>query len=87
MQTVHFLSTSEIRVRFVPLPCLSPLVIFNDRFKEVLVITCWEGADLLALLFVMFSCVFVTFSHGVLHQVWYLVLSILNLCSVSLIIF
>ena len=69
MQTIHFLSTSEIRVRFVPLPCLSPLVIFNDQFKVVLVITCWEGADLLALLCVMFSCVFVTFPHGVLHKV------------------
>ena len=29
-----------------------------------LVVTWWERADLLALLFVMFSCVFVTFPHG-----------------------
>ena len=34
--------------------------------------TSWERADLLALLYVMFSCVFVTFICGVLDQVWYL---------------
>ena len=31
-----------------------------------LMVTCWEGAILLALLYVMFSCVFVTFQGGVL---------------------
>ena len=36
----------------------------------------WEGTDLLALLYMMFSCVFVTFSFGVLGQVWYLMVSI-----------
>ena len=41
-----------------------------------LVVTCWERADLLALLYVMFSCVFVTFPHAVLDQVWYLIVSI-----------
>ena len=30
----------------------------------------WKRADLLALLYVMFSCVFVTFAYGVLDQVW-----------------
>ena len=68
-------------MRFVQLPCLSPLVTFNDRSKVVLVITCWEGAELLALLCVMFSCVFVTFPHGVLNQVLYLIVSILDLCA------
>ena len=68
-------------MRFVPLPCLSPLVTFNDQPKVVLVITCEEGAELLALLYVMFSCVFVTFPHGVLNQVWYLIVSILDLWS------
>ena len=29
---------------------------------------------------VMFSCVFVTFPHGVLGQVWYLIISIPDLC-------
>ena len=31
-----------------------------------LVVTCWEQADLLALLYVMFSSIFVTFQCGVL---------------------
>ena len=47
-------------------------------------ITCWERADLLALLCVMFSCVFVTFIYGVLYgvpgQVWHLIVSIPDLC-------
>ena len=41
-----------------------------------IVITCWESADLLAVLCVMFSCVFVTFPYGVSGQVWYLIVSI-----------
>ena len=41
-----------------------------------LVATCWESAGLLALLYVMFSCVIVTFPCVVLGQVWYLILSI-----------
>ena len=36
-----------------------------------LVVTCWEKADLLSLLFKMFSCVFVTFPYDVLGSVWY----------------
>ena len=34
-----------------------------------LVVSCWELADLLALLYVIFSCIFVTFPCGVLGQV------------------
>ena len=45
-----------------------------------LAVTCWERADLLALLCVIFSCVFVTFTYGVLGQVWYLIVSIPDLC-------
>ena len=45
-----------------------------------LVATCWERADLLALLYVLFYCVFVTFPCGVLGQVWYLIVSIPDLC-------
>ena len=41
-----------------------------------LLITCWERADLLALLSVMFFCVFVTFPYGVSGQVWYLIVLI-----------
>ena len=45
-----------------------------------LVVTFWGRADLLALLYVMFPCVFVTFPYGVLGQVWYLIVSITDLC-------
>ena len=45
-----------------------------------LVIACWEIVDLLALFCVMFSCVFATFPYGVLGQVWYLIVSIPELC-------
>ena len=39
-----------------------------------------KRVDLLALLYVVFSCVFVTFPYGVLGQVWYLIVSIQDLC-------
>ena len=45
-----------------------------------LVTTCWERADLLTLLCVMFLCVFVTFPYGVPGQVWYLTVSIPDPC-------
>ena len=45
-----------------------------------LVFTCGDRADLLALLYVMFSCDFVTFQYGALGQVWYLVILIPYLC-------
>ena len=35
------------------------------------------------LLFVMFNCVFVTFQYGIPGQVWYLIVSIPNLCHLS----
>ena len=41
-----------------------------------LVATCWERAGLLALLYVMFSCVIITFPCVFLVQVWYLIVSI-----------
>ena len=44
-----------------------------------LVVTCWERANLLALLSVMLSCLFVI-SHVVAGQVWYLIVSIPDLC-------
>ena len=43
-------------------------------------VTCLERADLMALLCVMFSCVFVAFPYGVLGQVWYLIVLIPDLC-------
>ena len=47
-----------------------------------LVVTCWERADLLALVgnVYMFICVFVTFPCGILGQVWYLIVSFPDLC-------
>ena len=60
---------------------------FNYRFHVCLyyyvlsdlcsrVITCWESDDLLALLCVMLSCVFVTYSYGVSGQWWHLIVLI-----------
>ena len=49
----------------------------------ILVVTCWERADLLALLDMMFSCVFVTFPCDVLGKVWYLIVSIPDLCLLT----
>ena len=50
-----------------------------------LVITCWEKANLFALLCVMFYCVFVTFLCDVLGQVRYLMVSISDLCLLTVI--
>ena len=47
-----------------------------------LVVTCWERAELLALLYVMFHCVY-HISMGVLGQVWYLIASVHDLCIIS----
>ena len=41
-----------------------------------LVVTYGEKADLLALLYVMFSHVFVTFIYSALGRMWYLIVSI-----------
>ena len=35
------------------------------------------------LMFVMFNCVFVTFPFAILGQVWYLIVSIPDLCRLS----
>ena len=45
---------------------------------STLVVTCWE--KVLAPLFVMFTCVLVTFIFGVLGQVWLLIASIPDIC-------
>ena len=45
-----------------------------------IVITYWERAALLALLCVVFACVFVTFPHDVPRPVWYLIVLIPDLC-------
>ena len=43
---------------------------------------CWERADLLALAGDVY-CIFVTFPFGILGQVWYLIVSFLDLCRLS----
>ena len=45
-----------------------------------IVATFWERVDLLALLYVMFSCAFVTFPYCVLGHVLYFIASIPDLC-------
>ena len=47
-----------------------------------LVVNCWKGADLLALVGDVY-CIFVTFPCGVLGQVWYLIVSFPDLCHLS----
>ena len=47
-----------------------------------LVVTCWERADLLALVCDVY-CGFVTFPCGILCQMWYLIVSIPDLCHLS----
>ena len=48
-----------------------------------LAFTCWERADNLGLLCVMFSCVFVTLPHSVQGKVWYLIVSTSDICLLS----
>ena len=45
-------------------------------------VTCWERADLLALVGDVY-CIFVTFSCGILGQVWHLIVSFPDLCLFS----
>ena len=58
-------------------------VVFFSSVHCSLVVTCWELADLSALLFVIFYCVFVTFPCGAMGQVWCLIVSIPDLCLLS----
>ena len=56
-----------------------------DAFASVhccLVVTCWERADLLALVCDVYF-VFVTSPCGILGQVWYLIVSFPDLCHLS----
>ena len=46
------------------------------------VVTCWERADLLALVCGS-NCQFVTFPWGILGQVWYVIVSIPDLCTLT----
>ena len=46
------------------------------------VVTCWEKADLLALVGDVY-CIFVTFPCNILGHVWYLIVSFPNSCRPS----
>ena len=55
-------------------------------FKSVhccLVVTCWERADLLALVGDIYFILFFYFLCGILGQVWYLIASFPDLCPLS----
>ena len=45
-----------------------------------LVVTCWEKTDLMALLYVMFCVFFFALPYSILGQVWYLIVSIPDVC-------
>ena len=48
-----------------------------------LVVTCWDWADLLALVGEVYCVFFVTFPCGILGQVWYLIVLFPDLCHLS----
>ena len=56
-------------------------VVMSIHFS--LVVTCWERVNLLAFLYVMLSCVFVTFLCGVLYQVCDLIVSMPDLSRLT----
>ena len=58
---------------FVMLLCLIIAALWSPAWKGM---TSW-------LSFVMFYCIFVTFPCGILGQVWYLIVSIPDLCHLS----
>ena len=54
--------------------------------SRLLIAALWSpaGKGLISwLLFVMFSCVFVTFPCGILGKMWFLIVSIFDLCHLS----
>ena len=62
--------------------CLVFAIPLNASVYMCLVVTCWERADLLALVCGVLLCV-CYFPIGILGQVWYLILSIPDLCTLS----
>ena len=65
--------------------CFSCLVFAVPLYASVymcLVVTCWERAYLLALVCSVLLCV-CYFPIGILGQVWYLILSIPDLCTLT----
>ena len=64
---------------YLYLVCVCHIVLSVHCNLEV---TSWVRYDPLGLLSVIFSCVNVTFSQCVLGQVWYLIVSIPDLCLI-----
>ena len=71
--------------------CRSTLCAYHVHRGKTKVIVCslqpcghlLRRTNLLAILYVMFSCVFVTFPCGVLGQVWNLIVSIPDICRLT----
>ena len=55
-------------------------LLLSRLFISCIVVTCWERADLLALVGDV-DCIFVTFPCGIQGQVWYLIVSFPDLSS------
>ena len=64
--------------------CVTSVLCFhaNASVHCCLVVTCWEWTDLVALVCDV-KCVFSTFPCVILGQVWYLIISIPDLCRLS----
>ena len=60
--------------------CPDPYTPLDTRTYADFSFSSWERADLLALLCVMFSCVFVTSPYGVWGQLWGLIVPISDIC-------
>ena len=60
----------------------SMIVMLSRLFILCLMVTCWERADLMALVGDVY-CIVVTFPCGILGQAWYLIVSFPDLCRLS----
>ena len=60
--------------------CLAFVMLLCASVYICLVVTCWERADLLALVCGVLLCVY-HFPIGILGQVWCLIVSIPDLCT------
>ena len=74
-------------------PPVSPLIpsltllVYHMHVWRLFIAALWSPVEkglTSMLLFVMFNCTFVTFPCGILGQVWYLIVSIPDLCSTFL---
>ena len=79
--TVSFLLTvpRQYLVLDLFIVCLSLLIMFC-LCHVALWSPVWKERTFFALLYAMFSCVFVSFPHDILGQLWYLLVSIPDLC-------